>query len=74
MEEFTMLSWGLLAKTLTFCISAISVHYMLNYYDKRNEIKWGENYAKLMESSMGVALYFGARIVAITSLAGAIYS
>ena len=73
MDELSMVSWGLFAKTLSFVIAAISVHYMLHYYDKRNRISWGDNYAKIMESSLGVAVYFGARIVAITGLASAIY-
>ena len=73
MEELAMVSWGLFAKTLTFMIAALSVHHMLRYYDKRNEIHWGENYALFRASPVGLGIYFGARIFAIASLAGAIY-
>lgn len=74
MEELVMVSWSIFAKTLTFCIGAISVHYMLRYYDKRNGVDWGKNYEQLLQNPMGIALYFGARVVAVTGLAGAIYS
>lgn len=74
MDELSMVSWGIFAKTLTFCIAAISVHYMLRYYDHRNNVNWGENYAAFMASPIGLGIYFGARVLAIAGLAGAIYS
>jgi len=74
MDEFIMLSWSLGSKTLSFVIAAISVHYMLKYWDKRNHIDWGKNYDAFDESPMALAVYFGARVVAISFLASAIYS
>ncbi len=74
MEELAMLSWGLVAKTLTFCVAAVSVHAMLKFYDRRNGIDWGCNHALFKENAMAAAFYFGVRIVAVTLLAGAVYS
>lgn len=74
MEEFTMLSWGLGAKTLTFCVAAVSVHYMLRFYDHKNEVNWVTNHDLFQKSAMAAAVYFGARILAVTMLAGAVYS
>ena len=73
MDELSMVSWGLFAKTLSFVIAAISVHYMLRYWDKRNHIDWGKNYDAFDESPQALAIYFGARVVAISLLASAIY-
>lgn len=73
MEEFSMVTWAIFSKTLTFCIAAISVHWMLRYWDKRNGIDWGKNYDTMDEAAIAIAVYFGARVLAITMLAGAIY-
>lgn len=74
MEEFAMLSWGIVAKTLTFCIAAVSVHAMLKFYDRRNGIDWGVNHGLFQQNAISAAIYFGVRILAVTMLAGAIYS
>lgn len=73
MEEFVMLSGGLAAKTVTFVFASVSLNYVLSFYDKKNKIDWGKNYEILNNTSLGLAVYFGARIVAIAGLAGAIY-
>ena len=73
MEEFTMLSWGLGAKTASFVIAAVSVHFMLKYWDRRNRIDWRRNYDTFDESPQALAIYFGARVIAISFLASAIY-
>ena len=74
MEELAMLSWGIAAKTLTFCIAAVSVHAMLRFYDRRNGIDWECNHELFRENAMAASIYFGIRIFAVTALAGAIYS
>lgn len=73
MEAFSMIAWSLFSKTLTFCVAAVSLNYVLRYFDKRNGIDWKRNYDVLDNSSAGLGTYFGLRILAVAVLAAWVY-
>ena len=73
MEDLTILSLSLLAKTVTFGIAAASLFWIGVYYDRKNKIDWEHVYDAMEKDPGAMAQYFGLRVLAFCVLAAWIY-
>ncbi len=73
MENLTILSVSLAAKTLTFAVAAFSLFQIGIFYDRRNKIDWEKVYDAMEKSPASMSRYFGLRVLAFAILAAWIY-
>ena len=73
MADVHILILGLLAKTLTFAVAAVSLYKVGLAYDRRNKIDWERVYDAMERNPEAMSRYFGLRILAFAVLAAWIY-
>jgi hypothetical protein len=73
MGDAYVLLLSLAAKTLTFCVAALSLYKVGVAYDRKNKIDWERVYDAMEEDPAAMSRYFGLRILASAVLAAWIY-
>jgi hypothetical protein len=73
MADLELLLLGLAAKTLTFCVAALSLYRVGVAYDRKNKIDWERVYDAMETDPAAMSRYFGLRILAFAVLAAWIY-
>lgn len=73
MADVHLLLLSLTAKTLTFCVAAVSLYQVGLVYDRKNKIDWERVYDAMETEPASMARYFGLRILAFAILAAWIY-
>jgi hypothetical protein len=73
MGDVHILLLSLVAKTLTFCVAALSLYKVGVAYDRKNKIDWERVYDAMEQDPAAMARYFGHRILAFAVLAAWIY-
>jgi hypothetical protein len=73
MGDIEVLLLSLAAKTLTFCVAALSLYRVGLAYDRKNKIDWERVYDAMEADPAAMSRYFGLRILAFAVLAAWIY-
>lgn len=73
MDDAQILLLSLAAKTLTFCVAALSLFQVSVFYDRKNKIDWERVYDGMESDPAAMSRYFGLRILAFAVLAAWIY-
>jgi len=73
MVDVHVLLLSLTAKTLTFCVAAVSLYQVGVAYDRKNKIDWERVYDAMETDPGAMSRYFGLRILAFAILAAWIY-
>ncbi len=73
MGDAYVLLLSLAAKTLTFCVAALSLYKVSVAYDRKNKIDWERVYDAMEKDPAAMSRYFGLRILAFAVLAAWIY-
>ncbi len=73
MADIEVLLLSLAAKTLTFCVAAVSMYRVSIAYDRKNRIDWEHVYDAMEQDPAAMSRYFGLRILAFAVLAAWVY-
>jgi hypothetical protein len=71
--EIDLVIVSIIIDTIIFILASLSLWCILKIFDKLNKHSFKDNFERIENDNLGLAVYYGFRILALSILAATIY-